>query len=293
MSILALQELAEQFMSSQTMADWLQLYAAQTWTKIGFAWGHPPLRLHETTITQNLVYDCWLADRMSPWGVKLFEAVDEAANGNDLEIAVETGRGYVLLPAQAKMLFKDGRYPAISHTVGERYQADLLLAYARKVKGWPMFILYNHDDDDDLASRIEKEWHMPVESFGISLCDAVYVKDKFGPVGKSRWKIPRFGDLHPAHAWPLHYLGFDMHRWFPPLQGQHAIKYYTRDELKEDDAFKDLNPPPAIGKIPLGMDELLRDTLRQKQTKKAIEFNPKFRIMFSMQKEKTRLWVMS
>jgi hypothetical protein len=96
---------------------------------------------------------------LSPFGIKVFEAADETANGNDLEIAVETGRGYVLLAAQAKMQFKDGRYPAISHRVGDRYQADLLLSYALKVQGWPIYILYKHDNDSHLPSRIEKVWH--------------------------------------------------------------------------------------------------------------------------------------
>lgn len=291
MSILTLQELGEQLQSSQTLADWLQVYAALTWTRIGFANHHPRLRFHETTLTQNLVFDCWLTGHLSHWGIKLFEAVDEAANCNDLEIAVETGLGYVLLPAQAKLSQQDGRYPGVSHKTGGRFQADLLMDYARKVQGWPLDLLYNHSSDIHLADRVKKELHMPLESYGISLCDAVYIKERFCPVGNGRWNIPRFADLHPGHAYPLHFLGCDINGWFPELQGEHSIKYYTREELKQNGAFMDLNPPPAIGNIPIGIDRTLKALLERKMVKPSA-FNPKFRIMFSRKKEMARVWVM-
>ena len=132
-----------------------------------------------------------------------------------------------------------------------------------------------------------------MESFGISLCDAVYLKNKFGRKDAGLWKIPRFTDLHPGQAWPLHYLGFDMHSWFPVLQGEHAVKYYTKEELREVGVFNDLNPAPAIGRIPVGVDATLFETLKAKSGLFKPIFNPKFRIMFSMEKEMTRLVMMS
>jgi len=42
------------------------------------------------------VFDCWLAAKTSSWGIKVYESLDEKANGNDLELAIETTKGYML-----------------------------------------------------------------------------------------------------------------------------------------------------------------------------------------------------
>ena len=132
-----------------TLVDWFQVFSIDIWKRIDFTWRTKGLKLYETTITQNLLYSIFqlAKGRMIP--VKLLEAKNESINGNDIELAIETNRGFILFPCQAKLIKENGKYRSLSHKVGSRYQIDLLLRYAQKVQGVPLYLFYNCIWDQD------------------------------------------------------------------------------------------------------------------------------------------------
>jgi len=129
---------------------------------------------------------------------------------------------------------------------------------------------------------------MPVESYGMSLCSAVHLKDNyFAP----KWKSPRFSELHPSHSFPLHAIGEpDLYDWDSYRCKGGEIRYYTFEEIDLDIHFADLTPPPKIGYVSgKGREEAL--ALLQANSQPV--FNPKFRIMFSFEKQKTIIRLLS
>ena len=60
--------------------------------------------MNEVTITQNLVREFWVDSRVFDLPIRIFESRNEKANGNDLEVLIETNLGYVMLPIQVKII---------------------------------------------------------------------------------------------------------------------------------------------------------------------------------------------
>ena len=132
-----------------------QAAAYDTWERVAFSRSTPGLKIHETTITQNLVYEMNLIKmRMRILELNLFESRNEATNGHDLEIKIQQRDGWVTYWIQSKILYHsirkkkvvqlgDGRYPQLPHRVGRRLQVDILLRRAREEKAVPLYLLYN------------------------------------------------------------------------------------------------------------------------------------------------------
>src|SRR6202012_5919295 len=71
------------------ICDLFHAAAVDTWERIKFSRTTPGLKIHETTITQNLIYEMRLLKSLYPyWGLTLFESTNEKANGDDLELCV-------------------------------------------------------------------------------------------------------------------------------------------------------------------------------------------------------------
>ncbi len=285
-----LKELAQQLLEEQDLSSWLQLYCVQTWNKIGFARNRKGLKINETTITQNLVFDFWLLAAESNLPIELYESKNEKANGNDLEIIVETDKGFLLFPCQAKIIQKNNSYSTIHHKNKSRsaYQMDMLLNYANRNKGIPIYLFYNIYSNYKRCYQIEEEVGFPLDYFGCSIISTNYLKENF-PVKKKNEKgktvIPSFEDLHP-------FIALAIHDFFKDVQArdinqllnfighsQNDIHYYTEAELQNDKLWKDMAPLPAIGFI---IDEEKHKTLLNLLGNKVIPvFNPRFRIIIT------------
>ena len=107
--------------------DILKIISAHVWNRIEYARTRKGFRIYETTITQELLHYTILAAKESKFNIKLFEAESEKTNGNDIECFIETESGFVLLPMQAKIIYKNSRYDQMSHKVGNKEQIDLLI----------------------------------------------------------------------------------------------------------------------------------------------------------------------
>jgi hypothetical protein len=79
-----IKDLSQQLLEKQDLYSFLQLYSVQTWNKIGFVRRKKGLKISETTITQNLIFDFWQLAAASKLPVELYESKNEKANGNDL-----------------------------------------------------------------------------------------------------------------------------------------------------------------------------------------------------------------
>lgn len=88
MSIISVIESLKSFEESHSAFDFFELQSRSIWNRIRFAWERPSMKIYETTITQNLIFDLVLQDELGHFPVKIFESLDEKTNGNDLELFV-------------------------------------------------------------------------------------------------------------------------------------------------------------------------------------------------------------
>jgi len=72
-------------------------------------------RISETTITEQLIYNVENGTDDQNYPIRLFQSKKENVNGNDMEIFINTGNGYLLLPCQAKITNKEYKYEHFWH----------------------------------------------------------------------------------------------------------------------------------------------------------------------------------
>lgn len=294
-----IQELTQKILSRQSLCSWSQLFAALTWNKIGFTGNRKRLRITETTFTQDLVFNFWLIARDNRLSVEIYESKNEKANGNDFEIFVETDKGYLLLPTQSKLIKTNGSYASIRHQVRGYDQINLLIDYAKRNNGIPLYLFYNYYFNPQFINWIEKEITFPVECYGCSIASATNIKESFynkkiKKDGSKIWVIPHFESLHPLQALPLHFLicsaeEKDMTSLIHQLHDgeyQEPFHYHSREELDDHTGWTNLAPPPAIGFIPGDDQKALFEKLR---TVASPEFLPGYRIVISKERRKSSL----
>lgn len=280
----------------------LKMISANIWARIEFARKRKGLKIFETTITQEILHFVMIAATKSHFDIKLFEAKSEKANGNDIECFIETEKGFLLLPMQAKIIYENFKYPQIDHQVGEDEQIDLLIKYAREKKGYPLYLLYNYFNDESLLEKIESKTKIHRSLFGISYLDAFHLKENYfqkrlNKKGEKAWRIPSFKELHPKFARPFYQIlnksglsgdGYNFVNKNITAQNSNLnLKMYTRGEIVDDEDWIDLTPSPSIGKLPTEMSEA--NFLKGEVVFNRNEFNPKFRILLSSKVFQTRI----
>jgi len=182
-------------------ADLFDGIAYDTWGRIKFVTrSKQAITVSEVTITENLVYHILQYIALEESQVKqekkaiiISESLNESANGNDLELYIQKeGKDeYIFVPMQAKRIkygkkkfdsLNDGNYKEIRHKVKGKLQVELLLEYAKKNEGIPMYLLYNYVSNSNLD-----------ESYGCTVINATYIKNF---IDEEKQKIPTFTDLH-------------------------------------------------------------------------------------------------
>jgi hypothetical protein len=278
---------------------WLQSFAIETWQRIAFIWTHQQGKLYETTLTQNLVFQLYYQFHEKKLPFELWEALDEKANGNDLELAVETSSGYLLLPCQAKIVRQSGRYSKMNYATNGKFQIESLLDYAQSIRGMAIYLLYNSSDNDSYIRRHWTKQYEQANTLGCSVVPAGYLYEKYCPAslltGKRKWRIPSFEELHPTPGLPLHefikLLLEDSttltHQWIYYIS-QSKAKYYTYERIYDETRWKNLTPHPRISDIPAPIyTEKYKDAeLRDEDG----VFNPKFRIVIPQEKQTVTIY---
>ena len=279
-------------------------YAETTWNRIRFA-RLIKQRISETTLTENLIFDFWYQAKKGHLPVEIYEAKDEKSNGNDLEIFIETGLGFLLLVCQAKIINKQGKYAHINHKVGRRYQIDLLTEYSKRKKGLATYLFYNYIEDHLILTKLKDLRENRETHFGISCCPAGVIKNKYfdivgDKITKHKRGVPKFEDLHPDQAIPLANIICNLlHNNTAPILGffasheRHGItyRYFERGALTNDESWQPILRSGQIGFVETQKEQ--NDTSPIQQDGIIKGFNPKYRIVFSVEQARRGLFRIS
>lgn len=189
--------------------------ARDTWARIFFSRKTPRLKIHETTVSQNLIYEMNLIKLKFPFlDFEIFESTDEKANGDDLELTVRhADRRYYTYAIQSKIIYhrrskglanlREGYYKQLKHWVGKgptrKKQVDLLIDYATRNGFMPIYLLYNY---------VQKSFDPGVEPalYGCSVIGAHYLKKNHTSADGNLDDKVKFSDLHTLNAFPWHEL---------------------------------------------------------------------------------------
>ena len=207
---------------------WLKEQSRETWERIGFVRCGKHLKIFETTITQNILYNCAKFNFRNQ-KIVLFEAVDEKRNGNDIELYVCIKNRFIFFPVQAKLLYKSLKYTKMNHNG----QINSLIKYARTRGGIPLYLLYNFIDFQNLKKlNIAKTnsycgEYLDIEQYGCSLVNAFEIFKNFYRHKKCKLKIPSFSDLYPEIVFPWMILGC-CKMGINKLIGNYKYKIYTK-----------------------------------------------------------------
>jgi len=161
---------------NKTTNEILKLISLRIWAKIEFAKTRKGLKIFETSVTQDILQFMMLAASQSKFDIKLFEAKSEKTNGNDIECFIETNEGYILFPIQSKIIYSDFKYRKISHKVRGVEQIDILLNYAKKKGGFPLYFFYNYYNDKPYLENMKNTMGFDFRLYGISFLDESYTK---------------------------------------------------------------------------------------------------------------------
>ena len=180
----------QQCEKSKDFCTWINAYQKAVWHRIGYSRSIRGMKVYETVITQNLVFD--LALKKLP-GVKIFESVNERKNGSDLLIEICCGTKIKRLAVQAKIAYKNESFPMLDHQVGSVQQIDLLLNYS-KLNGYKSaYIFYGYSKSSLL------------HDYGISIADATHIERKYF-IPRPKVTIPKMTDLIlDTHCLPAHH----------------------------------------------------------------------------------------
>lgn len=289
-------DLLAEVIESPNLFSWLKYFSAITWNRIELL-KNMKSRISETTITEILIMEFYPLRNALP--IDIFISKNEKANGNDLEIYIETSAGFIFMPSQAKIIKDKYKYPSINHKVNGHDQIDLLLNYAEKKGGLAAYLFYNYSGHFFWNHELQEKIDFPFECYGCSLADATSIKHKYynktGKSNKTIWKIPSFYDLHPDLAMPLHFLAYlNKEKWFPfeqTLNGSSSLKLYSRAEIEKDKAWKEIIEPASIGRITSSNSTKGFESFLSSYNSAA--FNPKFRIIFSSKIKESGLYRIS
>lgn len=174
--------------------------AIEIWERINFAYSTNGFKVYETTITQNLLFQLEKARKHLHLNFLIREAIDEKANGNDIEFVLKSGNKCLKLPMQAKRVKKNLRYSSFSH----KTQIDDLISYAKKENGIPLYLLYNFNRNFSQKVKL-CSIDSDQREYGCSLIDAYYIRDNFTHINSNNsrsWNIPIFNDLVPNPSKP-------------------------------------------------------------------------------------------
>ena len=142
------------------------------------------VRLGEETLTDLLVLDFLVS---APNNIKFFQTTkpQEAVQGTDLVVCVRRSANKAdIYAVQAKRLGVAGRYDSLNHRSGNRHQINILEDYAGESKAIPLYLLFNHVDDEDLKAEY---WHCCQQAdkrqFGCTLVPSWRIRDAISKRG--------------------------------------------------------------------------------------------------------------
>jgi hypothetical protein len=262
------------FFCQQSISVWKRIEFARTYN----------LRISETTITENFLFNFYTEASEAGLPVRLYEAKEENVNGNDLEVFIQTASGYLLIPCQAKILNKQNKYAKVFHKIGDDYQVKLLWDYARRLKGIPGYLFYNYIPYSQQRSEFQDIGNE--EHYGISFCTAHKFKHAldYKKIFGGRLEVPTFNGIHPHDAYPFHQLVCEILQGlgtFPRTSGpddSQDVYFYSDAEIRDEDNWRRM---PELGQIGFITQDDLKQRTPVLAEKQVPGFKPKYRLVIN------------
>jgi hypothetical protein len=261
---------------------WSHHYAVSVWKKLIFCKKTGNCSMSETTITEELIYRFWRLAKGRKYPVSMLLSKNESANGNDIEICIETLQGYVLMPCQAKMLYDNSTYTKMGYQVNGVYQIDLLISYARRMGGIPIYFLYNFCFDKNIIRYLQQKFRLNIQELGCSIHFADFIRTNYTNLSTRSLVVPTFFDLHDRMSMPFSRLFCDFEQSIfgsGPFPG--PVKFYSYDDIRNTELWRDMAPPAAIGRVTT--DEV-RYSAGKGNDEELPYFNPMYRILISLER---------
>lgn len=284
-----------------TSCDWAKEKATEFWTRLEFTHLNPKTKFTEPTLTEILVYDFWKSAEFLGFPFSIFHSTNEKSNGNDLEIAIETIDGdYILFPTQAKIIKRNYKYTTINHKSKHslKDQLHLLLDYANRKRGIPLYFFYNFCGNAEMITEIKTERGFESKTLGISVAYAKNLKDKFYNRLRGKLNVPDFSSLHKTIAFPFHELFCPTQEFLTSLQNytedtKNNVTTFSLVELKNQ-GWEELNRSAFIGYIEEKYSMMVEEEIDNDQREIPPKvFNPKFRIIISQKPQHRGLYAIN
>lgn len=234
-----------------------QAAAYDVWERMAFSRTRPRMKIHETSITQNLVYELNLIKwKYSLSGLSIYESTNEAAHGDDLEICIVQRNGQVYKYAlQSKILYHnlrsrnairldDGDYKKLKHSVSGSNQIDLLIQYASSVGAMPLYLLYNYVSGHSFTGSACNVGY-DTGQYGCTLVPANYLKVHHSDSNGNLKDNVKFSELHPDYAIPWFLLAC----CFPDFTTIQTLQAFAL-------------PPNSVNLQPYNVDDIETDNRR-------------------------------
>ncbi|MDN3550999.1 DUF6615 family protein [Mucilaginibacter aquaedulcis] len=271
------------------------------WDKIGFS-RRKKLRISETTITEGFIFDLWQFAERAKLGIEILEAKSEKTNGNDVEIFVELGGEFASFPCQAKIMDRNGKYVKIGHRVDPDLQIDLLISYARREGAVPGYLFYNHEVDPATLTALQAYRAFELSHWGVSWAPAIAIDVMYfhyTRTGRKKVKkVPGFKTLHPHTGRPLADLICQMLHFPKPWKTEltdygtkngYEVKFRKDSTVRDDGDWSSFTPAGRIGFVTNA------DLTKSVETrgKNRPDFDPKYRIVFSLERPQRAIYSIS
>ena len=280
-----------------SICHFFQAQSHYVWDRIGFA-RRMNVSVRETTITEELLYHFYQSFEAFNIPIRLFESKEEHRNGSDLEVLVNTGRGFILFACQAKITYKTGSYRKFHHEVGGARQIDLLLDYAARHGGIAQYMLYNFVPDWMVSAPLE---HGKIaEDMGITHISASEIIDwmnSFICMGKKP-VVPHYNTFHPGTAKPFHELICSLltdnsaYLRMLPKEVSSGLTFYDENEVSDADTWRRISSLATIGYVDQqnvyaaqkeATDLVFSNGQKSKEPPSPPIFKPKFRLVIGGQ----------
>lgn len=276
----------DNFQENQDIADWFAHFSVDVWDDLKFAAEEDSStsKTDEREFTNRLVRGLAKLMRTNeiPLRIRLFHSPNERVNGDDIEIVVQLEENKnIIFPCQAKRLYVEKARKDNKKAKYEKYnyktQKDQLIAYAKRIGGFPLYLFYNYTEH-----QIEINNSYPnKELSGCTLASAIYLKNN--EPGSTT-----FPDLHPPAVPLISIANFRNILSLNNIWGKttdHSAMLFSDKEIFGNNIWSEIGPP-LHHKTRYSTHIDLKKVLDKKTNDDNLDtpFNPKYRIVFTAKK---------
>jgi hypothetical protein len=276
------QEYYKKFEETHDIIHWFASLSAYVWDEMEFARQDPEVKIDERKFTIDIVTQTMNLIKRDeiPLPIRLFHAHNERENGNDIEIILQLEKDKnVIFPCQAKRLYVENarkdNLKAKYEKLNYKSQKNDLISYAEKIKGFPLYLLYNYSEYKFSTNYVFPD----KELYGCTLASALYLN-------QNPPQSPIVADLHPPAKPLTSIVKFKNILSLNSLWGsieKHSAILHTDKAIFGDNKWEEYCPPSSH-KTRYVSSKRLEDVLSKSVINIERPFNPKYRIVLTVEK---------